>query len=62
MLKRIQALKRALEIARGKRALCSALWLSYEDLDGYLSGKKQIPDSVYQASLDVIARNRKYSW
>lgn len=52
-------LKRALELLGSKKALCAALWLSYEELEGYLRGEKPVPQSVIAAAAEIIKRKSK---
>jgi hypothetical protein len=59
MSKRLDTLKHALSILGSKKALCAALWLSYEELSAHLEGTKPIPESLYLAALRVVERNAK---
>jgi len=52
-------LERALKIVGSKKELCKLLWLSDEELDAYLSGKRRAPQSVITAATDVIAARSK---
>jgi hypothetical protein len=52
-------LKRALELAGSRKALCKALWISYDELDAYLAGEKPVPRAVESAAADIVkARQR----
>jgi hypothetical protein len=54
------ALKRALDIVGSKKALCKALWISYDELDAYLGGEKPVPRTVEAAAADIVkARQRR---
>lgn len=54
------ALKRALDIVGSKKALCKALWISYDELDAYLGGEKPVPRTVEAAAADLVkARQRR---
>ena len=57
MAKRLETLKRALSIVGSKKALCAALWVSYEELNFCLEGTKPVPESMYQAALEIIQRD-----
>jgi hypothetical protein len=37
-------------------AVCRRLWISREDLDGYLSGARSVPLSVSLHALDLLAK------
>lgn len=50
------ALRKALELIGSKKALCKALWLSYDELEDYLSGKKPVPASVASAATDIARK------
>lgn len=52
-------LERALKIVGSRKALCKLLWISDEELDAYLSGKRRVPQSVVTAATDVIAARSK---
>jgi hypothetical protein len=59
---RSSTLKRALELVGNKKALCKALWISYEELDAYLAGDKPVPRTVEAAAADLVkARQRRRS-
>jgi hypothetical protein len=55
----VRKLRRALEIAGSKKALCAALWISYEELEAYLEGKKAVPEAVLLAAADIVTRGAK---
>lgn len=55
----VRKLKQALEILGSKKALCAALWISYEELEAYLEGKKAVPEAVLQAAADIVSRGPK---
>ena len=57
MAKRLATLKRALSIVGSRKALCAALWISDEELNSCLEGKKPVPEPVYQAALDIVERD-----
>lgn len=57
MAKRLDTLKRALSIVGSKKALCAALWISYEELNFCLEGKKPVPEPLYQAALRIVERD-----
>ena len=53
-------LRKALELVGSKKALCKALWISYEELDAYLGAEKPVPRSVEAAAADIVkARQRR---
>ncbi|HYX47961.1 MAG TPA: hypothetical protein VE820_14220 [Sphingomicrobium sp.] len=51
-------LKKALELAGSKKALCRALWLSYEELEDYLAGNKAVPQSVASAAAKIVKESK----
>jgi DNA-binding transcriptional regulator YdaS (Cro superfamily) len=57
MAKRLETLKRALSIVGSKKALCAALWISNEELNSCLEGKKPVPEPVYQVALEIVERD-----
>jgi len=57
MVKRLDTLKQALTLAGSKKALCAALWISNEELNSCLEGKKPVPEPVYQAALEIVERD-----
>jgi hypothetical protein len=52
-------LEQALKIVGNKKELCKVLWISDEELEAYLSGKRRVPQSVVTAATDVIAARSK---
>jgi DNA-binding transcriptional regulator YdaS (Cro superfamily) len=59
MPKRLDTLKRALSIVGSKKALCAVLWISNDELNGYLKGERPIPEPVYQVALQIVQRDAK---
>ena len=51
-------LKKALELLGSKKALCRALWLSYEELEDYLAGNKAVPQWVASAAAKIVKRSK----
>lgn len=54
----LRTLQRALEILSTRERLAQALRVPAEEIDDYLSGKKAIPQPVFLAALDIVARGR----
>lgn len=51
-----RTLQRALDIAGGREPLAAALRIPLDEMEAYLSGKKPVPDPVFHAALDIVAR------
>ena len=58
MSKELETLQLALEVAGSKEALCAELWISRGDLDAYLTAMRPVPEVVFQAALDLLARRK----
>ena len=54
--KRLDTLKQALNIVGSKKALCAALWISYDELEEYLDGKKPIPEALHLAARRIVEK------
>lgn len=54
-----RTLRRALSIAGSRERLAALLKVTVQDLEAYLSEKKEIPDAVFMAALDIVAGARK---
>lgn len=55
----IRTLRRALEKLEKKERLATALGISLEELEAYLSGKKPMPNKVFLDALDIVADRRR---
>ena len=49
-----EVLERALTVAGGKQRLCTVLWISEAELDGYLAGRADVTEAVYLGALDLL--------
>lgn len=54
-----RTLRRALTVAGSKERLAALLNVTLQDLEAYLSERKDIPDAVFLAALDIVAGARK---
>jgi len=55
-----RTLQRALEIAGSRERLAEALRIPLAELDAYLAGIRALPDGVFHAALDIVARGRAF--
>jgi hypothetical protein len=55
-----RTLQRALDIAGSRELLAETLRTPLGEIEAYLSGKKPIPDPVFHAALDIVARGAKH--
>jgi hypothetical protein len=51
-----RTLQRALDAVGTRERLAELLSISLEDLEEYLAGRKAIPNQLFLAALDIVAR------